>query len=74
MDVSGNKTLPRLLHERAAAHPDKVAAMQERVNALGKECAKPLFLAYLAETGLKHAAPIIASETAASAASRSRSE
>ena len=46
----------------AAAHPDKVVAMQERVNALGKECAKPLFLAYLAETGLKHAAPIIASE------------
>lgn len=28
----------------AAAHPDKVAALQERINGLAKECAKPLFL------------------------------
>ena len=46
----------------AAAHPDKVAAMQERINALGKESAKPLFLGYVAGVGLKHGKPIIASE------------
>lgn len=46
----------------AAAHPDKVAAMQERINALGKECAKPLFLQYVAGAGLKHDKPVIASE------------
>lgn len=46
----------------AAAHPDKVAAMQERLNALGKECAKPLFLQYVAGVGLKHDKPVIASE------------
>ena len=47
----------------AAAHPDKVAAMQERLNALGKECTKPLFLVYVADAGLKHDKPIIASES-----------
>ncbi len=46
----------------AAAHPDKVAAMQERINALGKESAKPLFLQYVAGVGLQHDKPIIASE------------
>ena len=29
----------------AEAHPDKVLAMQQRLNALAKEAAKPLFLA-----------------------------
>jgi arylsulfatase A-like enzyme len=46
----------------AAAHPDKVTAMQERLNALGKEAQKPLFLIYVAGVGLKHGKPIIASE------------
>ena len=46
----------------AAAHPDKVAAMQDRLNALGRECAKPLFLQYVASAGLKHGKPVIASE------------
>ena len=46
----------------ATKHPDKVAAMQERLNALGKECAKPLFLQYVAGAGLKHDKPVIASE------------
>ena len=36
----------------AAAHPDKVAAMQERLNALGKESAKPLALVYVGSVGL----------------------
>src|SRR5260221_14645661 len=31
----------------AAAHPDKVAVMQERLNSLGKESAKPLGLLYM---------------------------
>lgn len=46
----------------AAAHPDKVAALQERINALGKESAKPLFMQYIAGVSLKHGKPIIASE------------
>jgi hypothetical protein len=45
------------------ANPDKVKAMQERINALGKECSKPLFLSYVAGAGLKHDKPIIASES-----------
>ena len=49
-------------HNVAAAHPEKVAAMQERLNALGKESAKPLFLVYVAGVGLKHGKPVIASE------------
>jgi arylsulfatase A-like enzyme len=46
----------------AAAHPDKVAAMQERLNALGKEAAKPLALIYVAGVGLAHGKPNMASE------------
>ncbi len=46
----------------AAAHPDKVAAFQDRINALGKEAAKPLFLQYVAGVGLAHGKPIIGSE------------
>jgi arylsulfatase A-like enzyme len=46
----------------AAAHPDKVAAMQERLNALGKESAKPLALVYVAGVGLAHGKPNMASE------------
>ena len=46
----------------AAANPEKVAAMQERINALGKESAKALALQFVAGEGLKHGKPIIASE------------
>ncbi len=46
----------------AAAHADKVAAMQERLNALGKESAKPLALIYVAGVGLAHGKPNMASE------------
>lgn len=45
----------------AAAHPEKVAAMQDRLNALGKESAKPLALIYVAGVGLKHGKPLMAS-------------
>ena len=46
----------------AVAHPDKVAAMQDRLNALGKESAKPLALMYVAGVGLAHAKPRMGSE------------
>ncbi len=45
----------------AAAHPDKVAAMQERLNVLGKESAKPLALMYVAKVGLAHGKPLMGS-------------
>jgi arylsulfatase A-like enzyme len=47
----------------ASAHPDKVAAMQKRIEALGKETSKPLALVFLADVGLKHGKPVIASES-----------
>jgi arylsulfatase A-like enzyme len=47
----------------AAAHPDKVMAMQERLNALGKDSAKPLALIYVTSVGLAHGKPILASES-----------
>ena len=46
----------------AADHPDKVAAMQERLNALGKEAAKPLALLWMTGTSMKHGKPLMASE------------
>ena len=46
----------------AAAHLDKVAAMQDRINALGKEAAKPLALIYVTRVGLAHGKPLIGSE------------
>jgi len=46
----------------AAAHPEKVAAMQERLNELGKESAKPLALIWIGNTALKHGKPLMASE------------
>jgi arylsulfatase A-like enzyme len=45
----------------AAAHSDKVTAMQERLNALGKESAKPLALIYVTGAGLKHGKPLMGS-------------
>jgi len=46
----------------AAAHADKVAAMQERLNALGKEAAKPQALLWIGKVSLRHGKPLIASE------------
>lgn len=45
-----------------AAHPDKVAALQARINALGLEAARPLALIYVGGVGLKHGKPLLASE------------
>ena len=46
----------------AKAHPERVAAMQDRLNALGKESAKPLALIYVGKVGLAHGKPNMASE------------
>ncbi|HTQ50134.1 MAG TPA: arylsulfatase [Candidatus Acidoferrales bacterium] len=46
----------------AAANPNKVTAMQDRLNALGREATKPLALIYVAGVGLKHGKPLMASE------------
>lgn len=46
----------------AAVHPDKVGAMQERLNALGRESVRPLALMWIGRTALKHGKPLMASE------------
>ena len=49
-------------HNLAAAHPEKVAVMTQRLNALGREAAKPLALIYVTSVGLAHGKPLLASE------------
>ena len=46
----------------AAAHPDKVAAMEARIESLGQEAAKPLALMYIAKVGLAHGKPLLGTE------------
>jgi len=46
----------------AEQHPDKVAAMKTRIEALGREAAKPYALMYILKTGLAHGTPLMASE------------
>ena len=53
---------PNETNNLAAAHPDKVAALQGRINALGSESAKALALVYVAGVGLKHGKPLMASQ------------
>jgi arylsulfatase A-like enzyme len=48
----------------AAAHPDKVAAMQARLEIAGKESAKPLALLYLVESAMKATVPLLPTEEA----------
>jgi arylsulfatase A-like enzyme len=48
-------------NDLAAAHPEQVAALQARINALGKESTKPLALMYVASVGLKHGKPLMGS-------------
>ena len=52
----------------AALHPDKVAAMQARLEAAGKESAKPLALIYILQTGLKNAVPLLPTQNGHSSA------
>ena len=53
---------PEEKNNLAAAHPDKVAAMQARIEALGKEAAKPLALLWIGNTALAHGKPLMGSE------------
>jgi arylsulfatase A-like enzyme len=46
----------------AAAHADKVAAMQARLETAARESAQPLALLYLVETGLKATVPLLPTE------------
>jgi hypothetical protein len=46
----------------AAAHPDKVAEMQARLEAAGKEAAKPLALLWIVQTAMKSAIPLLPSD------------
>jgi arylsulfatase A-like enzyme len=43
----------------AAAHPDRVAAMQARLETAGKESAKPLALLYIMQAGMKATVPLL---------------
>lgn len=62
VDLYNLKDDPYEKKNLAEAHPDKVAAMQARLNALGKESAKPLALMYVAKVGLAHGKPLMGSE------------
>jgi arylsulfatase B len=48
----------------AAAHPDKVTAMQARLEAAGKESAKPLALLWIVQTAMKSAVPLLPTDEA----------
>ena len=43
----------------ADAHPDKIAPMQQRLETLAKEAAKPLALIYMGQTAMKAAVPLL---------------
>jgi arylsulfatase A-like enzyme len=43
----------------ASAHPDRVAAMQQRLEALAKQAAKPLALIYMGQTAMKANVPLL---------------
>jgi arylsulfatase A-like enzyme len=43
----------------AGDHPDKVTAMQQRLEVLAKEAAKPLALIYMAQTVMKATVPLL---------------
>jgi len=43
----------------ASDHPDKVAAMQQRLEALAKQAAKPLALIYMGQTAMKANVPLL---------------
>lgn len=63
VDLYNLATDPYETNNLAAAHPDKVASMQDRLNALGKESSKPLALIHVTRVGLAHGKPLMASES-----------
>jgi arylsulfatase A-like enzyme len=48
----------------AAAHPDKVAAMQARIEAAARESAQPLALLWIMQTAMKSAIPLLPTDEA----------
>ena len=48
----------------AGANPDKVAAMQQRLEVLAKEAAKPLAMIYMAQTAMKANVPLLPTDEA----------
>ena len=48
----------------AGAYPDKVAAMQQRLEVLAKEAAKPLALIYMGQTAMKANVPLLPTDEA----------
>ena len=48
----------------AGAHPDKVAAMQQRLEVLAKEAVKPLALTYMAQLTMKTNVPLLPTDEA----------
>ena len=48
----------------AAAHPQKVAAMQQRLEAAGRESVKPLALIYIMQTAMKATIPLLPTDEA----------
>jgi arylsulfatase A-like enzyme len=48
----------------ATAHPDKVAALQARLEAVAKESAKPLALIYILQTGMGVTTPLLPTDEA----------
>jgi arylsulfatase A-like enzyme len=46
----------------AAAHPDKVASMQARIEAASKEAAKPLAVGWIVTEAMKSAVPLLPNE------------
>ncbi|MCA9138099.1 MAG: arylsulfatase [Planctomycetales bacterium] len=62
VDLYNLATDPYEQDNLAAAHPERVAAMQERLNILGGESAKPLALIYVTRVGLAHGKPLMANE------------
>jgi len=48
----------------ATAHPEKVVTMQQRLETVGKESAKPLALVYILQAGLKPGSPVLPTDEA----------
>ena len=63
-DLAGD---PREQTNLADRHPDKVAALKERLEALAAESAKPMFMGFVGDTALKHGKPRIAGADSAAA-------
>ncbi|MEI6491858.1 MAG: arylsulfatase [Verrucomicrobiota bacterium] len=53
---------PEERNNLATAHPDKVAAMQARIEALGREGTQPQALLWICKTALAHGKPLMGSE------------